>query len=111
MPNHGDAEILQILGGQPRQQFGIDSIIAERGGVLFKPEFPQPIGDLDRHRRVMSSYAEHSLGGYSTRILEGRPLDAEHCPEGPVVGTKQTCSLLLRMSGAEGVAGVGFRGV
>src|SRR3954447_20070573 len=85
MPDHGDAEILQILGGQPRQHFKIDSIIAERRGVLFKPEFPQPIGDLDRHGRVMSNQAEHGVGGYSTRILEARPLDAEHWPEGPLV--------------------------
>jgi len=35
MPDHGDPKILQILGGQPRQHLGVDSIISERGGVLF----------------------------------------------------------------------------
>jgi len=27
------------------------TIVAEGGGVLLKPQFPQPISDLDRHRR------------------------------------------------------------
>lgn len=66
MPYHGDAEILQVLSGQPWQHLGIDSIIEERRGVLLKPQFPQPIGDLDRHGRGHALVKQEQMDGYST---------------------------------------------
>jgi hypothetical protein len=49
MPDQGDAEILQILGGQGRKHPFVDFIRAERRLVLLEPERPQPFSDI--HRR------------------------------------------------------------
>ena len=46
MADRGDAEILQILGGQCRQYGAIDIIAAENRLVLFEPEPPQPPRDV-----------------------------------------------------------------
>jgi hypothetical protein len=50
MTDRGDAEILQIIGGQSRQQFGPDVVLLECRRVLSEPRRPQPLGDI--HRRL-----------------------------------------------------------
>ena len=46
MTNRGDAEILQIIGGQARQQFGADVVLLEGGRILLEPQRPQPLGNV-----------------------------------------------------------------
>jgi hypothetical protein len=50
MTDRGDAEFLQIVGGQPRQQFGPDVVVLEGRCVLLEAKRPQPLGDI--HRRL-----------------------------------------------------------
>jgi hypothetical protein len=42
MTDRGDAEFLQIIGGQFRQQFWPDMVLCECGRVLPQPQAPQP---------------------------------------------------------------------
>ena len=42
MPDQGDTEILQILGGQAGEHFFVDLIIVERLVVTFKTKAAQP---------------------------------------------------------------------
>jgi hypothetical protein len=46
MPDQGDAEILQILGGQARKNPFVDFIRPERRLVLLEPKRPQPFPDI-----------------------------------------------------------------
>ncbi len=48
-------EILQILGGQTGQNARVNLIVAERRGVLPKPESAQPIADI--HRAIVAPFA------------------------------------------------------
>jgi hypothetical protein len=50
MTDRGDAEFLQIVGGQARQQFGSDVVLLEGGRVLLEAKRPQPLGNV--HRRL-----------------------------------------------------------
>jgi hypothetical protein len=52
MPDQGDAEILQVLGRQVRQDPCVDRVRAEGRLVFFEPEIPQPVGDIYRHRSI-----------------------------------------------------------
>ena len=42
MADQGDAEVLQIVGGQRRQDGGINLVLAKRLGIALEPEFTQP---------------------------------------------------------------------
>jgi hypothetical protein len=42
MTYRGDAEFLQIIGGQFLQQFWPDVVLYECGRVLLQPQLPQP---------------------------------------------------------------------
>src|SRR5436189_6035953 len=55
---------------------------------------------------VMSNDAEHGLAGYSTRILYGRPLVAEHCPQGPVVAHQRSVRMPPRSPVSGGRTGL-----
>ena len=52
MANRRNAQPNQIISGEFRQYFGIDIVREERSRILFESQAAQPIGDLDRHRRV-----------------------------------------------------------
>jgi hypothetical protein len=58
--DRGDAQLAEILGGQPPQDRIVDVIVAESCGVLFEPQPAQPIGDLDRHCWGIPSLVETS---------------------------------------------------
>jgi hypothetical protein len=51
MTDRGDAEILEIIGGQARQQLGTDVVLPEGGRVSLEIQRPQPLDDL--HRRLL----------------------------------------------------------
>src|SRR6476661_2246809 len=53
MPDDGDAQILQVLRRQLRQDLFADRIVAESGLVLFEAEAPQP--DHDVHNSAPNS--------------------------------------------------------
>jgi hypothetical protein len=42
MPNRGNPEFAQILGGQPQQHLGIDIVVAESRHITFKAQALQP---------------------------------------------------------------------
>jgi hypothetical protein len=46
MTDRGDAEFLQIVGGQARQQFGSDVVLLEGDRVLLEAKRPQPPCDI-----------------------------------------------------------------
>ena len=46
MADRRDAQILQVLRGQPRQQVGADLVLAKRGRVAFEPQASQPVRDV-----------------------------------------------------------------
>jgi hypothetical protein len=52
MADQTDPEILQILGGQARQDLRIDLVRAERRLVLLEHELAQPIPDIHRRHAV-----------------------------------------------------------
>jgi hypothetical protein len=58
MSDQGDAEILQIFGGQARQYAGVDLVRAECRFVLLEPEPSQPLRDF--HRPTPANDAEAS---------------------------------------------------
>src|SRR5215469_4421066 len=58
MTDRGDAEANQIIGGQLRQNFAVDVVVTEGGGILFESQPAQPIGDLGGHCRASC----HRLG-------------------------------------------------
>jgi hypothetical protein len=41
-----DAEIAQIVAGQPAQNLPVNVVVAERWRILFEPEVPQPFGHI-----------------------------------------------------------------
>src|SRR6185437_2425457 len=51
MPDRGDPQPGQILGGQLGEDLGVDVIVAKRRGVLVEAEAAQPLGDIERHQR------------------------------------------------------------
>jgi hypothetical protein len=74
----------KFLGGQLRQYPVVDRIIAKRGGVLFKPQFAQPLGGLDRHRRGSrhnqvspAPPSERVVSGPDASAINGRPVNID----------------------------------
>jgi len=53
MSDARDAEFLQVIPGQLRQDFGVDRIVAERGVILFETEVLEPRRDV--HGRLHSA--------------------------------------------------------
>ena len=53
MADRGDAQLAQILGGQPSQNRIVDVIVAERRRVLFEPQPAQPRHYV--HTAILSS--------------------------------------------------------
>jgi hypothetical protein len=50
--DRGDAQLAQILGGQPAQDRIVDIIVAESRGILLEAQPAQPTSDLDWHCRA-----------------------------------------------------------
>jgi hypothetical protein len=64
-----DAQLAQIIGGQPRQDRSVDVIVVKSRGVLFESQPAQPIGDLDRHcRGVLSSVVASPRAALSASV-------------------------------------------
>src|SRR4051812_26504773 len=51
MTDSGNAEFLEIVGGQMAQYVGVDAILAECRLVVLKAQTPQPLPDI--HRRCL----------------------------------------------------------
>ena len=46
MPERSDAKFLQVVGGELRQDFGVDSIIDKRLRILSKTEAAKPLSNV-----------------------------------------------------------------
>ena len=62
MPDRGDAERDQVLGGQPRQHLPTDVIGAERLGVVLQPQVPQPARDVHPSASRLLRDQSHAAG-------------------------------------------------
>ena len=49
MANGGDADLLEIVGGQVRKNVAVDRVVAERGFVLAETEVIQPSAEIHKH--------------------------------------------------------------
>src|ERR1700736_459194 len=67
MPNRGDAHLSEVLGGELREDLGVDVVFAECRLVPFKAEAPQPPSDL--HGQAPLVCAIIALSG---RLCPGR---------------------------------------
>jgi hypothetical protein len=81
-----DAQILEVVGRQLAQDRGIDRVIVECRGVLFEPQPSQPIGDLDRHRRVCDHQLRRRRPGPSRAVIA----EIKAVIEGSLEGTMWT---------------------
>ena len=50
MPDRGDAEGAQVVGGQPRQHLGVDVVGLERLDIILQAQVPQPARDVHARR-------------------------------------------------------------
>src|SRR5689334_13968799 len=48
MTERSDADILEVIAGQPRQQRSVDIVLLERLPVLFEPKASEPTRDIHR---------------------------------------------------------------
>ena len=51
MAKKGDAEFLQVFGGELRKDFGIDRMLRKRALILRQSKLIEPIGDI--HPRLI----------------------------------------------------------
>ena len=49
MADEGNAEVLEVVGGQIGQEIDVDLVVAERLLVALEPEAAQPIPDVIHH--------------------------------------------------------------
>jgi hypothetical protein len=59
MTNRCDAELAEILAGQPAQYLPINVIVAERGRISLEPEAAQPFGHNHRSCPGTASLSKH----------------------------------------------------
>src|SRR5215470_1804205 len=78
MTNRCDAELAEILAGQPAQYLPINVIVAERGRILLEPEAAQPFGHIHR-----SCPGTASLGKHYTPVLQSVQLCERYLHEHP----------------------------
>ena len=78
MAERGDAEILEVVGRQIGQQFGVDVILAECRLVSFKTERSQPVRDV--HCRSPPRAAAKSMALSASICPAATP---HHRPSGP----------------------------
>ena len=49
MAKRGDAHVLEIIGGQPGQELGLDVVGTEQLGILTETDPPKPGVDVQHH--------------------------------------------------------------
>ena len=83
MADAGDADILEVVGRQLRQDLDIDFVVAKRGLVLLEAEISQPLADIhgwphipfqDNRSVVASCPALPLIGSAKVRFSRSSPV-------------------------------------
>lgn len=74
MAERRDAHVLEVLGGQPGQERGVDVVGAEELGVLAEADLAEP--PVDIQRRLLLSSAAASVGGLARPASPARAFRA-----------------------------------